>query len=456
MLIHPEFKKANEKTKNADLYYVEKHSYLKNHGFFSESKPPNLKTVINESTVKESITQTAQIVFEVTDFCNLNCIYCSLGELYKNTEARNSKNMNIHSAINLLKYIFEFKTHKDPEKLVIAFYGGEPLLNIKFIKQIVEVVDSLNSEKELDIGYIMTTNATLIDKHIDFLIANNFRIMVSLDGNKKNNSYRIFRKNNNNSFKKIIENVDMIQRDYPEYFDRNISFNAVMHNKNSIKDVHEFIYNRYHKIPQISSLNPNGVDPAKNDIFENMFHSVLKSEIEYCKEEDNLLPHNNAQPYKELTDFLKYLSVNFYISNVVSSTHIEDKYFPSSTCLPFQRKIFLTTSNKLFPCEKISSEYSMGEVDENVKIDIKEIAKRYSFYYEHLNNVCQHCYLYRYCGKCMFDIKDFDKLDTGKQHVCEFFHNHKTFRSKLYRIFSFLEKHPNYFFEILEDLVILS
>ncbi|MFV0269568.1 MAG: radical SAM protein, partial [Draconibacterium sp.] len=149
-----------------------------------------MKTVINESTVKESITQTAQIVFEVTDFCNLNCTYCSLGELYENTEARNSKNMNIHSAINLLKYIFEFKTHKDPEKLVIAFYGGEPLLNIKFIKQIVETTDRLSSEKELDIGYIMTTNATLIDKHIDFLIANNFRIMVSLEGNTENNSKR--------------------------------------------------------------------------------------------------------------------------------------------------------------------------------------------------------------------------------------------------------------------------
>jgi uncharacterized protein len=454
MLVHPEFKKVHEKTMKADPYYAKKHSYLKNHGFFSELKLANLKTVINESTVKESITQTAQIVFEVTDFCNLNCSYCGLGELYENTDSRNSKNINIHSAINLLKYVFELRDDKDTQRLVIGFYGGEPLLNIRFIKQIVEVVHSLKAEKELEIGYIMTTNATLIDKYIDFLVANNFRTLVSLDGNEENNSYRIFRKNNKNSFSKIIENIDMIQRDYPEYFDSNINFNAVLHDRNSVKSVYEFIYNRYHKIPQISPLNPNDVDPDKEDIFKNMRHSVRESETEYIKEKDNLLPHNMIQPYKESISFLKYLSVNSYISNIVSSTHNEDTYFPSSTCLPFQKKIFLTTSNKLLPCEKISSKYSMGEVGENVIIDVNEIAKKYSSFYEHLEKVCRHCYLYRFCSRCMFEIKDLDKLNTGKLNLCDSFHNQNEFRSKLFRVFSFLEKHPNCFFEILEDIVI--
>ncbi|HWR94936.1 MAG TPA: radical SAM peptide maturase [Flavobacterium sp.] len=462
MLIHPEFNKIHEKSMNCDPYYEKKYLYLKNHGFFSESKLPNLNTVVNESMVKESIAQTAQIVFEVTDSCNLNCTYCVLGELYHNTEdrksrnSRNIKNINIHSAINLLKYIFELKAYKDPQQLAISFYGGEPLLNIKFIKQIVEVVHSLSSEKQMKIGFNMTTNATLIDKHIDFLIANNFNILISLDGNKENNSYRVFRNKNDNSFEKIIDNIDIIQRTYPKYFKSNINFNAVLHNKNSVKDVFEFIYNRYQKIPQISELNNINIDPTKRDIFENMFHDARKSEIEYHKEKDNLLRHNEVQPYKELTDFLKYLSVNSYISNIVSSTYNEDKYFPSSTCLPFQKKIFLTTSKKLLPCERINSKYSMGKVEGNVVIDIQEIAKKYSFYYEHLKKVCHHCYMYRFCGVCMFHIEDLNKLDKGERHICDFFHNQNAFRSKLYRVISLLEKHPNYFFEILEDIVIIA
>jgi len=456
MLIHPEFKKAHETTTDADPYYGKKYSYLKNHGFFSKSRLTNLETVVNESTVKEWISQTGQIIFEVTDFCNLNCTYCALGELYENSEDRNSKNINIHSAINLLKYIFDLKTRQVQQRLVISFYGGEPLLNIKFIKQIVEVVHNLNSELEMEIGYNMTTNATLIDKHIDFLVANKFNLLISLDGNEENNSYRLFRKDNKNSFKKIIDNMDMIQRDYPEYFDSNINFNAVLHDKNTVKEIHKFIHKRYHKIPEVSELNNANIDVAKRDIFENMFHSVQQSEIEYHKEEGNLLPHNKVRSYLELTDFLKYLSVNSYISNAVSSMHGEDKYFPSSTCLPFQKKIFLTTSNKLLPCERISYEkYTLGEVNENVIIDTQKIAERYSFYYEHLKKVCQYCYLYKFCGICMFNIKDIDKLDNREQHFCNYFHNQNAFQSKLNRIFSFLEKHPNYFFEILEDLVIV-
>lgn len=456
MLIHPEFKKVHETSTNTNSYYGKKYSYLKDHGFFSKSKLNNLETVINESTVKESISQTPQIIFEVTDFCNLKCTYCALGELYEKTVDRNSKNINIHSAINLLKYILNLKKRKDRQRLVISFYGGEPLLNIKFIKQIVEVVHNLNSEIEMEIGYNMTTNATLIDKHIDFLVANKFNLLISLDGNEENNSYRIFRKDNKNSFKKIIENIDMIQRDYPEYFDSNINFNAVLHDKNTVKEIFKFIHKRYNKIPRVSELNNLNVDVAKRDIFDNMFRSVRQSEHEYHKEEDNLLPHDKIRPYLELTDFLKYLSVNSFISNAVSSMHGEGRYFPSSTCLPFHKKILLTTSNKLLMCERISYKYTFGEVNENVIIDAQEIAERYSFYYEHLKKVCQYCYLYKFCGTCMFTIKDLDKLDNRKQHFCDFFHNQDAFRSKLYRVFSFLEKHPNYFFEILEDLVIVA
>lgn len=46
----------------------------------------------------------------------------------------------------------------------------------------------------MDIDYLMTTNATLIHKHIDFLVDNKFNIMISLDGNEGNDSYRIIKK----------------------------------------------------------------------------------------------------------------------------------------------------------------------------------------------------------------------------------------------------------------------
>ena len=137
MLVHPEFEKANKKSIEVDPYYLGKYSYLKKHGFFTNSKLADFGS-LNESAVKESIVHTKQIVFEVTDFCNLNCTYCAFGELYEGFDARNHNNINTQSAITLLKYIVDLKCKNKNNKVNIGFYGGEPLLNIKFIKKLLK------------------------------------------------------------------------------------------------------------------------------------------------------------------------------------------------------------------------------------------------------------------------------------------------------------------------------
>lgn len=71
--------------------------------------------------IKGSLIRTKQIVFDVTSSCNLKCAYCSQGELYGNIEGKNSKNVNTHSAINLLKYIFDLKRKNNETKLTICF-----------------------------------------------------------------------------------------------------------------------------------------------------------------------------------------------------------------------------------------------------------------------------------------------------------------------------------------------
>jgi len=452
MLVHPEFEKAFEKSTDADQYYVKKYAYLRDYRFFTKTKHPNFIT-LEESMIKESIIQTNQIVFETTDNCNLKCSYCAFGEYYEGFDARNFKKINTRNAITLLNYIFDLNIKNKNRKLGIAFYGGEPLLNMRFIKQIVEVSNHLNAEKELDISFLMTTNGTLLHKYIAFLVEKKFNLLISLDGNERNNSYRVYSKNNKNSFHKIVENIDMIQKDYPNYFISHVNFNAVLHNRNSVKDIFNFIFCRYNKIPRIAQLSLDDTNPIKKDVLEKMFRSKLESETEYQKEESNLLPHDGLFLYSELTDYLKYFSINFYISNVAFLLQEGEKYLPTCTCIPFSKKIFLTNRNRLLPCEKINYKYTLGIVDENVEIDIPKITQQFNFYYKHFKNKCQHCYIYRFCGLCMFQIENLDKLDT-EELVCGRFHDQKAFQNKLYNIFSFLEKYPNDFFQILENIVI--
>lgn len=451
LLVHPELKKVCENSENVDPYYLKKYKYLKKYGFFDIPKSAEFGKV-NERMVEEGIINVPQILFEVTDLCNLNCTYCGYGELYEVLDIRNKNNIDLNNALIFLEYILSLKLKCKKSRLAIGFYGGEALLNIEFIRQIVDKVKSLNYKNEMDIQYSMTTNATLIDRCIDFLVENKFDINISLDGNRENHSYRIFRGSNKSSFDKVIENTDMIFEKYPNFFDKHVNFISVLHNRNSIKSIYEFINNRYHKIPIIVELATKDVSPDKKNVIKEMFHNKRESENEYLKETSDIISkvYSNSSIHNELKDFVKCYSVNYYLSNLTSLLIKKDKYYPTSTCLPLARKIFLTTHNKLLPCEKVNYKYCMGSVNGKVQIDIPKITKMYAHYYEILEKVCRNCFAYKFCGLCMYHIENLDKLDT-EEFICERFYDKNRFGEKLYRVFSYLEKHPKAIFQILED-----
>lgn len=132
----------------------------------------------------------------------------------------------------------------------------------------------------------------------------------------------------------------MIQKEYPEYFKNHIRFNAVLHNRNSVKEIYEFIYGRYKKIPRIAELAFDDLKSDKKSDYNKLFHNKLESENVFKNENTDLLDimHTELSTYKELTNFLKYNSLNFYISNIISLLYGVEKYLPTSTCLPGGKK----------------------------------------------------------------------------------------------------------------------
>lgn len=450
MLVHPEFEKVFNKTKDVDPYYLKKYDYLAKHRVFDSSE--RLKYVeLEESMVKESVMHTKQVVFEVTDACNLNCTYCSVGDMYEGHDERIGQKINTDYAIALLKYIFSLKQRNDKDKLYISFYGGEALLNMKFIKEIVKVANYLNINKEIELIFTMTTNATLIHKYIDFLVEHRFNLLVSLDGNEYNHSYRVYKNNKNNSFSDVIRNIDSINKNYPDYFSVYVNFNAVLHDRNSVRSISEFIFSRYNKIPRITELNIRDAKPEKKVMLEGMFRFLRKSESEF--QQDNLqlseVMHDKTSLYRELTDFIKYFTVNFYVANIDDIFHNEETHLPTCTCIPFGKKIFLTSQNKLLPCERVNYKYSLGLVNNTIEINTLDIVRKYNHYYDKISTFCEKCYVRNFCGICLFHINNIDNIDDD-DFTCDQFHDQELFKNKLRRIISFLENNPKDLFEIIE------
>lgn len=101
--------------------------------------------------------------------CNLQCRYCAQHPISR-------KERKQHISKKLIDWIN--KTAKScTDKLTVTFYGGEPLIYFRDIKEIVSKVSSEN------IYWTVITNAkALTDSMVDFFNENNVHIAVSWDG----------------------------------------------------------------------------------------------------------------------------------------------------------------------------------------------------------------------------------------------------------------------------------
>mgnify|MGYP000975947596 CR=1 FL=1 len=259
---------------------------------------------ITSEHVLNNIANLPQLVFEVTDACNLKCKYCAYGEFYNDFDKRENKKLSLSKAIRLIDYLQPYwNSNRNTSAMTymyVSFYGGEPLLNIEFIKEIVSYFKNHVDCPHRTFIFTMTTNAMLLNRHMDYLVENDFQILISLDGNKKNNSYRVDL-HGNSCYDRVIHNVDMLREKYPDYFDRNVSFNSVFHNRSTVEDVYMFFKKTYNKIPTISELNNVGIRPDKleefNRAFKNMNESLRQSEHYESIEKDMLM---KASSYKGL------------------------------------------------------------------------------------------------------------------------------------------------------------
>ncbi|MFK2292020.1 radical SAM peptide maturase [Bacteroides fragilis] len=190
-----------------------------------------------------------QLLIEVTDKCNLKCKYCGYGEFYSNYDRRETRNQTFDNVKVLIDYLANLWrsdyniSHNNT--VTIGFYGGEPLLNMKLIRETITYVEGLHIAN-LKFDYNMTTNAMLLDRCMDYLVEKDFTLLISLDGDEYQSGYRVD-KHGKSSFARVAGNIQKLKDTYPEFFEKNVRFNAVLHDRNSVEECYKSIYGLFGK-----------------------------------------------------------------------------------------------------------------------------------------------------------------------------------------------------------------
>jgi uncharacterized protein len=410
---------------------------------------------ITSDTIKYQLANMRQLTFEVTDACNLKCKYCGYGEFYNDYDKRENKNLPESKAFAILDYLINFwqsyLNTSANKHVYIGFYGGEPLLNMNFIEKIISYIEHKQIPNR-SFTYSMTTNAILLDKHMDFIAKHNFNLLISLDGDKESHSYRVDHAGNN-SFDRVIENVKSLQKKYPDYFNKYVNFNAVLHNRNSYESIFRFIKNEFGKTPNISELNDMGIRENMKKTFletyRNSYESLMQSE-HYDEIQKNMFIKSDN--YQSVTTFLhQYSPFVFRDYNELIYGKNEKNKVPTGTCFPFSKRMFITVNGKILPCERIGHQFSMGQItDDNiVHLDFEQITEKHNAYLNKVTNQCKTCKISKSCTQCIYNLENLDG-----QPICRGHCNQEDFDRYVSSQMMFLSHHPEDYYRIMEEVIV--
>ncbi|MCY2926111.1 MAG: radical SAM protein [Planctomycetota bacterium] len=183
-------------------------------------------------------TSRGQLILNVTEDCNFRCSYCVFGGRYPNHRTHSARYMPLHVAHAAVD---DHLAHSgDVTQPVVSFYGGEPLLAVAIIRDVVEYVRKLAGAKR--VLFSLTTNGSLLTGDTaNFLAREEFSIVVSLDGPRYIHDRHRRTRSAGPTWALVMENIQTFLARHPHYRSNGkMGFSAVVAPGTDLREMREF------------------------------------------------------------------------------------------------------------------------------------------------------------------------------------------------------------------------
>lgn len=398
-----------------------------------------------------------QLILEVTQDCNLRCKYCIFNEDYDRFRGFSNTHMDWSTAKAAIDYGLTYSG----EEFILGFYGGEPLLNWKLIKQCIEYAKQMQGAKK--ITYSFTSNFTMLTDEMAKYIASldDVQILCSLDGPKEiQDRYRVSA-GQIGSFDQTLSGLKRLIDELKERASSNIAIHSVItppHTKKRLDSIKSFF-------ESITWL-PKDI----KFIYSYLSDGSLKEE----GIEDRLL--SNQEYYAqdiEKSDPIKAWATNIIVnpmksdhyalsleSNAIYAMHervLVDEARPiinrGGCCTVGRRRIYVTSEGDFKVCEKMGESPSIGHVNQG--LDIKAITKYYLDEFDEASlEDCTNCWAVHLCSMCYSACYNENGLDYHrKKDLCHAARANA--RNRLIEYYQILEENPDMIQKIIEKNLII-
>lgn len=332
------------------------------------------------------------------DNCNLACRYCIQGN---NIERPKILPKDINPSI----YRFIKELSSKNRNLCLLFYGGEPLLYLDKIKEIIE-----NTENNY-IYYMIITNGLLLTKDIiNYFNTKRVDLIISWDGLRSINTryYDVF---SNEEHKQLIFKSNIL------------GINSVISSMNYPLEATEDIQNLAN---EYYSINPNGYFHVNFDeIIDNHLYDKSLLQMDY-----NRVQSDTEQILKDCKQYLinkasvsneefktklkvKYSYLERYLWTIANYLKNKNNYINLSPCRDGLERLGMDLNGNLYSCH--DSREIIGNV---INLDLVTYMSNYLKYdnsKELYETFCKDCKYWPLClGRCKLLTKE-----ARLNHTCK-------------------------------------
>ncbi|MGQ9701465.1 MAG: radical SAM protein [bacterium] len=379
-------------------------------GLFSSELFKKMLIPYDAEYLKDALrTKVGYMVLNITEVCNMRCEYCSFSGTYKYERTHSNRVMDDSVLFKALQF---YLTHsRDSAVRSISIYGGEPLTSFD---RIMEVKKLVGKECEIHID----TNGLLLGKKeiMEAVIKYNFYLQVSLDGPALYHDRHRVDTNNKPTFERIVNNLRMIQKESPEYYRKNIHFAVTLSPDTDLFALNEF-FEDYDLVKE-NRILVNSVNPYDTTYFERFTendYSLQRAQYEELRKEYIKRRIESQNP----TAFERALfEKSLIFLHLRKFDEPYDTIGLNGSCIPGVRKIFVDTDGRIYPCERVSRAYNIGNLDKGIEIDkILGIAEEYLRQSE---GYCINCWAAKCCGACFSHGVKNNRFDIERKNEgCE-------------------------------------
>lgn len=345
---------------------------------------------------KPGTAQPGGILILVTQTCNLRCTYCYAGDgsyggqqkLLRRTDARRVVDLMLERA-------------PDRDRFVVTFFGGEPLLNFRLVREVVEYCSQ--KSRTCDSGpiafrYNITTNGTLAtDEICSFMRDHDFNIMVSFDGVPQRQ---------NRPFANGVSSYDAVTKNIRKMISAGLSLDLrgtmASHDQAAEASVRDFVKLGRSLGAKRVMLSP--ADGVKNDRLENVGASELSvSDISGTRETYRKIALENLEEARSGGNGRALLDPYFVTAKALAT----GRAVGMGQCGAGFGMVAASTDGNLYPCHRFvgMEDYQIGSVDSGV--DDQRLTKFFQDADAANAPECGSCFARQICGGfCFYHVAD--------------------------------------------------